>query len=323
MDLAYPKISLRYKTLCLIVASLYAALLCLFPMEGVLDRVNYLEMARVSPLIIARFLGQGLHSLFANEPVWLGINAVLGLLLEDVVVVRIIIFSSAALLSYVLLVNNPRNFLLVAIILIFPQVMKNYVIHLRQGVAIACFMAGWLSQRKRNKWFFLGLSPLIHSSFFIILAIVIGSWVLRKLRIAPDLKLLIFGAGSLAVALFAVQLSAAIGARQAETTMVMRESTSGVGFLFWSTILLLMLFQGRQFLHQHTVALGVLIFYLAAYFFTPIAGRVFESGIVLVLLALLATTGWRRLLALSILLAFNAALMVVTYTQPLMGFAVD
>ena len=109
--------------------------------------------------------------------------------------------------------------------------------------------------------------------------------------------------------------------RQANTTAVTEGATSGVGFLFWGVMLIILLLQGRQFIHKYSVAIGILIFYLASYFFTPIAGRVFESGVLLVLLAVLATTGWRRIMALTVLLAFNMALMLMQYSQPLMGFA--
>lgn len=315
------KVSPLQKLACLLIALLYASLLCQFPMEGVVDRENYLEMARVSPLIMARHLGQGIHSFFANEPVWLAINSVLGLLFADTEVVRIIVFFSASVVSYLLLVNNPKNFFWLLLVLVFPQVMKNFVIHLRQGLAIAVFMLGWFSAGSKKRRFFIGLSPFIHSSFFIIIAILLGGWLLKKLKMAADIKLLLYFAVSLSLALLVAQLSALVGARQAETTAVTAEAASGVGFLFWSAMLMLLLLQGRRFLHQYTVATGILIFYLAAYFFTPISGRVFESGVLLVLLALLATTGWRRIIALTVLLAFNAALMLVSYTQPLMGFA--
>jgi hypothetical protein len=309
------------RLLSFVVAILYASLLAAFPMEGVVDRDNYLEMARVSPLIMARYLGQGLHSLIANEPVWLAINSALGLMFADTVVVRIIVFFSAFSVAYLLLRHNPKHFLWLLLILIFPQVMKNFVIHLRQGLAIAVFMIGWFSLGKKKRLFFIGLSPFIHSSFFIIIAILLGGWVLKKLKMAADIKLLLYFAVSLSLAILVAQLSALVGARQAETTAVMEEGTSGIGFLFWGAMLVILLLQGRRFLHQYTVAIGVLIFYLAAYFFTPISGRVFESGVLLVLLAVLATTGWRRIMAFTILLAFNAALMLVKYSQPLMGFA--
>jgi hypothetical protein len=307
--------------ICFVVALIYAALLTAFPMEGVIDRDNYLEMARVSPLIIARYLGQGIHSLLANEPVWLAVNSALGLVFADTVVVRILVFFSAFVVSYLLLRNNPKNFFWLILVLIFPQIMKNFVIHLRQGLAIAVFMLGWYSSGKKKRLFFIALSPFIHSSFFIIIAILIGGWLLKKLKMAADIKLLLYFVVSLSLALLVTQLSALVGARQAETTAVMAEATSGVGFLFWGAMLVILLLQGRRFLHQYTVAIGVLIFYLAAYFFTPIAGRVFESGVVLLLLAVLATTGWRRIMALTVLLAFNMALMLVQYSQPLMGFA--
>lgn len=309
------------KLVTLFISLIYAALLASAPMEGVMDRDNYLEMARVSPLIIARYIGQGAQSVIANEPVWLAINSALGFVFDDEVVVRIIIFFSAFIVSYLLLINNPRNFFWLLLVLIFPQVMKNFVIHLRQGLAIAVFMLGWFSVGHKKRLFFIGLTPFIHSSFFIIIAILVGGWLLKKLKLAPDIKLLSYFTVSLSLALLVTQVAALIGARQANTTAVMDEAASGVGFLFWSAMLAILLLQGRRFLHQHTAATGILIFYLASYFFTPIAGRVFESGVLLVLLAVLATTGWRRIMALTVLLAFNLALMLVQYSQPLMGFA--
>lgn len=310
-----------HKLFCMLVAFAYASALCLFPMEGLADRENYLEMARVSPLIMARHLGEGVQSLIANEPVWLAINSALGLVFADEVVVRIIVFFSAFVVSYLLLINNPKNFFWLLLVLIFPQVMKNFVIHLRQGLAISVFLLGWFSAGNKKRLFFIGLSPFIHSSFFIIIAILLGGWFLKKLKTAPDIKLLLYFSVSLSLALLVTQVAALIGARQANTTAVMDGAVSGVGFLFWCAVLVILLMQGRRFLHQYTVACGVLIFYLASYFFTPIAGRVFESGVLLVLLATLATTGWRRIIALTILLAFNMALMLVQYSQPMMGFA--
>ena len=173
------------KMFFLLVALVYASLLCSFPMDGLADRDNYLDMARVSPLIIARHAGSGLQSLIANEPVWLAINSALGFLFEDEVVVRIIIFFSAFIVSYLLLINNPKNFFWLLLILVFPQVMKNFVIHLRQGLAIAVFMLGWFSSGNKKRVFFIGLTPFIHSSFFIIIAILLGNWLLKKLRAAP------------------------------------------------------------------------------------------------------------------------------------------
>lgn len=309
------------KLVTLFISLIYAALLASAPMEGVIDRENYLEMGRVSPLILARYVGQGVQSVIANEPVWLVINSALGFLFEDEVVVRIIIFFSAFVVSYLLLINNPKNFFWLLLILVFPQVMKNFVIHLRQGLAIAVFMLGWFSSGNKKRVFFIGLTPFIHSSFFIIIAILLGNWLLKKLRAAPDFKLLMYFTASLSLALLVTQVAALIGARQAKTTAVMEGAASGVGFLFWSAILVILLLQGRQFIHKYSVAIGILIFYLASYFFTPIAGRVFESGVLLVLLAVLATTGWRRIMALTVLLAFNIALMLVQYSQPMMGFA--
>ncbi len=319
MHLKFNHLAVKFASFAL--AFLYAYVFISVPMEGIMDRDNYLEMARSSPLILARFIGQGVHSLFANEPVWLIVNSALALFFNDVVVVKIIIFFSSFAVAYVLLSNNPKHFIFLILILLFPQILKNFVVHLRQGFAIAVFMIAWYSIGKKRKFFLIALTPFIHSSFFIIVAILVASWILKKIRAASDLKVSLFLLVSLLLSLSITQLASLIGARQAISTAVMEKDTSGIGFLFWLILVVIALFQGKRFIHKYTPAIGIVIFYLSSYFFTPVAGRVYESGVILVLLALIHTTGWRKLTVASLIVFFNISLMVVLYSQPMMGFS--
>lgn len=315
-------INVIQKTAYVLVSLGYAFFLCSLPMEGIFDRDNYLTMASESPIIITGFLAKGIKSFLFNEPIWFAINSILGFFLDDVNVVRFLIFFSSFTVSYLLLCNNPKNIFWIVLILFFPNVVKNFIIHLRQGVAIAFFLIGWFSLGKFKRYFFIFASPFIHASFFIIIFFITLSWFLNKLKLAPDVKSGIFVSSSFALALSAVQLSGAIGARQSESTISDPGAISGAGFMFWSFVLFFISLQGRLFFHTHAISFGILVFYLSAYFFTPISGRVFESGILLVLLTLLHTNGLRRIILIGGMLVFNVSLMLVKYTKPLMGFGV-
>lgn len=91
-------------------------------------------------------------------------------------------------------------------------------------------------------------------------------------------------------------MAALLGARQAQTTAVMGTDVSGVGFVMWALIALLLVLQGRSFLDMNTFAIGALLFYLSTYFLTPTVGRVFESAVLFVVLAGLARRSMKQCL---------------------------
>lgn len=100
----------------------------------------------------------------------------------------------------------------------------------------------------------------------------------------------------------------------------MDSGVSGVGFVMWALIALLLVLQGRSFLDKNTFAIGALLFYLATYFLTPIAGRLFESAVLFVLLAGLTLTSYRKYGFMLIILAFTLVYFIMKLGQPLMGF---
>ncbi len=66
-------------------------------------------------------------------------NSALGLFADPDVVVRLIIFVSAFLTAWLVLSNNTKYIFPLLILLFLPNVIKNYLIHLRQGLAISIF----------------------------------------------------------------------------------------------------------------------------------------------------------------------------------------
>lgn len=308
--------------LCFFVAALYAALFLLFPMEGVNDRVNYLEMAEVSPLIFARYLGAGVLSVLTNEPVWLGVNSVLGLLLPAENVVQIIIFFSAFTTAYLLLKHNPKAFWFLLFVLFVPQVAKNFIIHIRQGMGIAVFLMAWYSTRPKLRLLLFLMAPMVHSSFFIVLAVLLACYVLKKIRFAFDLRIIAYAAAGIFFGVGLPFVSKLLGARQSETLLSEHEAGgSGVALLVWALLLGFYLMQGRTYLRQHSFSIAMIILYLLVYFVSPVAGRVFESALPLILTSMFYLTSWRRLGAVSLFTMFSVLLMISHLGQPMLGFA--
>ena len=164
------------------ISMIYALFLTLyFPIDdSIIDRGNYLIYAENSLIIVGRYLDESILALFFNEPVWLMINIVLSSFLEPQNTLRTIIFVSSFTVSFLLLRNNLRYFWILLIILAFPNVIKNFIIHIRQGLAIAFFLIGWFSSSKSTKYFFFILSPFVHTSFFIVVSIYLITETLKK-----------------------------------------------------------------------------------------------------------------------------------------------
>ena len=117
-----------------VIAAFYSfGLIYFIPIDSVMDRHNYLDMAELgwSQAYLLNYLTDGVFSLLVNEPLWLIINSVLSLILQSPeAVVKLIIGFSSFVSALILLKNNHKYFLFMIFILLLPTVMKNYVIHL-------------------------------------------------------------------------------------------------------------------------------------------------------------------------------------------------
>lgn len=304
-----------------IVAILYGVTLASLPVAAFKDRENYLTYAERSWEIFLYYLDGGAVSLVFNEPLWLLINAALARFLEPESVVRCIIFFSASVVSYKVLRTNAAHFFWLLLILLLPQVVKNHIIHLRQGLAVAVFLLGWFDTVRYRRWTIMAMAPFIHSSFFMIYALLFVSWIAVQCRWALDLRLFFFVFSGIVTSFLVLWLGEILGARQVQYYGFLESNVSGLGFIFWTAVLSLMMAQGRKFLRDHVFEFGFIAYYLAAYFFMVVAGRVFESGLLLVLLACLAMTRWRRAFFLVGLLFYFSAQWLMRYGNPMAGFA--
>ena len=319
--IANPVIGRIRSSFFLCIALVYGFVLSQVPDVHFKDFNNYLRYADSSWLIALRFADGGLLRILSNEPLWLLMNAGLSLFLEPETVVRTIIFFGASSVAWFILRHYPQHFIWLILFLFLPQVIKNYLIHLRQGAAIAVFLWGWFAVNRSSHWLLMGLTPFIHSSFFLILALLALTWLLRTIRFAPDLKIITYVAAGIAVGLGLGVLVELFGARQASRYAFEGKDVSGLGFLLWVMILSVMLSAGKSWLREHAFEIGIVTFYLVTYWLLEVTARIFESGLIVVLLAGLTLRGWRRQVFLGMVLGAGALDWVLRIGRPALGFA--
>lgn len=283
------------RTPCLLLALAYSGTLAALPLTGQ-DTQGYLTYARDSLALLGQYALAGPLPLIANEPVWLVINAGLALVLTPQALIRLLIFISALIMSYVMLRRGAdRGWGWMILFLVMPQLLENYTTHLTQGCAIAVFLAGWFSLSRFRRWLLLGLSPLVHSSYFVVLALYAMTEAMKKLRLSEDVQITATVVMGGLMSIGFVWVASLLGARQGtEYQDIASATVSGTGFVFWLLVLLLLFLEGRGLVRRNALAITALVFYLSTYFFLQFTGRIFESMIALVIVAGLQLTDWRR-----------------------------
>ncbi|MFL6966889.1 hypothetical protein ACJ6X8_11725 [Pseudomonas alvandae] len=308
---------------CFVLALIFSLGLASLPVDAFVDRGNYLTYASSSAEILERGKNEGWIYIFTNEPLWLLVNIALSLVLGDEAVVRVIVFFSSFITAYLALKVDRRFFLILLAFLLLPQVMKNYIVHLRQGLAITVFLIGWFSKNRWVRNSFMLLTPFLHASFFFVLVIYYCSVVLARLKFSSGLRVITFMLVGLCAALVAIWLASSLGARQAEVYGEGSLKISGLGFVYWFVVALLFVFQGRKFLTDNSFQMGMLVFYLAIYFFLPISARIFESAVLLVLISGLRLTSWRLYSYLVLLLFYFMMQWIPRFYQPGFGWGAE
>ncbi|HJS91155.1 MAG TPA: EpsG family protein [Steroidobacteraceae bacterium] len=278
------------------LAVAYGGVLASLPLLAFQDRANYLNYATDSLVLLGKNVINGPVAVLANEPVWLLVNWALGVLFTPAHAVRLLIFTSALVMAFEVLRHAPSKGWAWALpFLLMPQLLDNYTTHLREGCGLSIFLAGWFSESRYRKYLLLVLSPLVHSSYFVVLALYLVVGVTKRLRLANDVQVAAIVTFGAAMSVGLVWLGSILGARQASEYQYLGGATvSGLGFVFWLAVLLIFLIEGSSLVRKHALAVGALVFYLTTYFFLQFTGRIFEAMLLLVLLAGLELTSWRK-----------------------------
>lgn len=314
--------SKRWLVLALALAVSYGLILANFPIDVFKDRDNYLNYVLNSEIILGINASTSLLTLFANEPLWLLLNMHLKQMFEPEQAIRFYIFISATIFAFLFLRRNPSNIVWLILFLFVPQIVKNYIIHLRQGVAISIFFIGWTLEGSKKRWMVMMLTPFIHASFFFVLIFLILSKCVTLFKLSEALRISVFVVVGLLCALSVGYLAAAVGARQANEYTFSAERISGLGFVFWLTILFIFISQGTNFIKRHSFEVFMLIFYLCAYFSIEVSARVFESTLFIMLLAGLAMKGWGKPVFISLIFFYSIFSYVLRFNQPWLGFGI-
>lgn len=302
-------------------AFFYALFLVNLPLLVFKDRANYLEYARYSELILANHALGGLREVLANEPLWLLTNIGLSYITGGPGdVLRIIIFIPAFVIPFLILRKNPRHVGWLVFFLFTPQIIKNHIIHLRQGYGIAIFLLGYYSGTGWIRYPLMLASGFIHSSFFLVNLIGISAWASGKARLASGLRITILLISFVCIGVLLDVLAAGLGARQGSQYAETGLDVSGLGFLIWATVFSLFISSRTEFLISNIFPLSILVFYLSAYFVSPVSGRIFESGLLLVFIAGLSLTGWRRQAFLGIIVGYSLLSYAMRIGQPMLGW---
>ena len=274
-----------------LTAFFYAIVLSFLPQEIFLDRVGYFDIIGRGLIYLEGYFASGWLSGMTNEPLFLWLGGTLSQFIAPQEVTRLVVLVPAFLVAYYTLKHDEKSFWILLLFLLLPQVLKNHLIHIRQGFALSLFMVGWYT----GKRFWMALSPFIHASFFIIG----GWWLLNEILDRYKVKFewgiaWILGYAAL-LALFLGDIAGLFGARQASYSYGVLQEVSGLGFLYWGGITGLFFLQGKTFIEKHRFPIGILLIYLCTYYFVKLSPRIFESGLLVVLVTILTFEKWKKL----------------------------
>lgn len=289
---------IAFYSLLILASFLYGAILSNYPNEQFKDFVNYLVYAEQSVMILTKYWYQGgIVTVLGNEPLWLLINIAISSFFSAENTVRLIIFFSASAAFFLTLKHNIKlNIFLVFFILLSPQIIKNYLIHIRQGFAVAIFLYGWFAfESMLKKIIFSAIAASVHSSFFFIFSILlISEFLLVNFDIS--LRIAVIAFFCLLIVILSPSAAQLIDARQAGEYLFAGGEYSGAGFLFWLFFLILMFLEGSNFLRTHIFQASNIIFYLISYYQLDFSARIIESVMIPLMLSGLAATGYRRII---------------------------
>ena len=303
----------------LLAGILYACPIWLVPYYSLLDHANYANHVRDWATILS---SASIVSLPFREPLWFLSLGAIGAILPPEETIRFISVTSAFAFAAMIGRHYRAQPLAVALILSFPLLIINHLGAIRQGVALTVFLAGFLSQKKHQRWTLMSIAPFIHVGFFIILALWVSAWRINRLRFSPYLKTATIAALCLAMAVAIPIASLVIGTRQSGNYELFEARGSGLAFAFWAMILLLFVAAGRDFITKHLFSISVILLYLSMYWLVPIAGRTFEAGLVFVLLSGFSLPHAKRLLFILAISAYSVMLWAGLWDKPWLGLTV-
>lgn len=304
------------------ISFIYAIVLAfIIPLDEIKDFSNYVIYAGESGQVLSRNLSNSFGAFLFNDPVFLVIMALLKFLIpEQEIAAKMFYFMTAFFLSYTLLGVSKRFFLILCLLLIFPNVLRYNLVQIRQGFAIALFLYAYQHRYSNRSIFLILLTPFIHSSFFIILCLLIVADLAKVVRFSSDVIALIAMSLGLMFTHGFLYVAGVLGARQAERYADAVTDVSGLAFVFWSVVLMLFMGQNRLWRADHRFEILVIVFYLTTYFLSPHAGRIFGSVFLLLVIGGFSLPPKSRSIYLFLVIFFSILDILNRVGKPWLGF---
>ena len=311
------------KSIC--IAAIYAGFLvnidAIFGISetNIKDRLNYINYFYGSAHLIDSSANQGLLDTLASEPVFVVIWYSLSLIARDSSnALAILIFVSSFLTAFVILERREIPFLWRVLILFFPWLIVNYIVNLRQGVAIAFFLYAHFHLNGRWKFLVYAITPLIHYSFLLIVGIFAIAHVLKKAKIANSIRMIISHATVMTVAAILLAIFArwvVVPVRELEVLFIRyADSVSpqfGFGVIYWGIVWIIFVTSKKTFIKDNIVSILSIGLYLSLVVFFPPVSRIIQNMAPFILLAGFQLGGF-RLAAFKLLFTFHIVLFWVS-----------
>jgi hypothetical protein len=225
-------------------------------------------------------------SIIFQEPLYLLTVYTLGIFFSVESIALILIGTSSFMSIGSIFKAKPDLLPLIILIFLLPQFMGKYIVHIRQGVAIAIFLTSYFYFNKSliKSCFIAGL---MHISFFIALPILLMMKLTPKGRSASfiiSILLVIFSLFLFSQQLFS-ELVFYLDLRQAKNYLFTSENVSGLGFIYWIAIYTVFFFQKNVY-EPRTFSMNIIGLYCASYFFINFLSRLLESFLPLIFIEL-------------------------------------
>lgn len=268
----------------------YSDLFFGFSFDSVKDRVNY--QAYFDLEAFSLFEKFGLNLIFL-EPGFVLFMAILSIPFDSsVLTVRALIAISSFIFAFSLVKIERVPTGIKMLILIFPWVLANYIMTLRQGLALSLFMYAYFHGSRNAKVLVYCIVPLIHYLFWIVVGLIGLLAILKRVRVSVGIAFVcILAAISFAIIIlfFAIFNYDLFGKGELQSLLALyRERIGfhvGFGWLFWFVVFLLFGSQRFSFIRDNYLSFAFLALYLIWMPFFPPISRVMQVGAPIILLA--------------------------------------
>lgn len=290
---------IKYAITSLLVAFFYIFVDDIYNIDqfSIRDRLNYSLYPSIASNIIDNNYLDSASSYLANEPIFLHISDLWNKLDSGIKYENFLIFISS-FVSFYFLLRKSNSLIISFSIMFFPFVAVNYIMSLRQGLALSFLLLGIYSKKKINKILFIGAAPFIHVTFAVTLMLLLYTYLVGQFFKSK----IIFSI----VTLFAISIitypaffiARNFGVRQLDVYSnqnIIENSNTGLGFLLFILILSILIFsRNSKVVHSVIFSKGAdldikfsilaSMTYLLSYILFPPLARMMQNHALIVLL---------------------------------------